>query len=31
VREEDAPTALAVLTPANEASVNDGDGKSPNP
>src|ERR1700694_2456523 len=31
VREEDAPTALAVLPPANEASVNDGDGKSPNP
>ena len=28
VREEDAPTALAVLTPANEASLNDAEGKS---
>ena len=31
VREDDARAALEVLTPANEASVNDGEGKSPIP
>jgi len=29
VREDDARAALEILTPANEASVNDGEGKSP--
>jgi hypothetical protein len=29
VREDDAQAALEVLTPANEASVNEGDAKSP--
>ncbi|HXN96933.1 MAG TPA: DUF2007 domain-containing protein [Candidatus Acidoferrales bacterium] len=29
VREDDARAALEILTPANEAIVNDGEGKSP--
>jgi hypothetical protein len=29
VREDDARAALEILTPANEARVNDGEGKSP--